>query len=40
MGPDLSAGDLLEEMAEELLSGEGADQALSRMLRQLSLIHI
>jgi len=34
LGPDLSAGDLLEEMAEELLSGEGADQALSRILRQ------
>jgi uncharacterized protein with von Willebrand factor type A (vWA) domain len=34
MGPDLSAGDLLEEMSDELLSGQGADQALQRMIRQ------
>jgi uncharacterized protein with von Willebrand factor type A (vWA) domain len=34
LGPDLSAGDLLEEMSGELLSGQGADAALSRMIRQ------
>jgi uncharacterized protein with von Willebrand factor type A (vWA) domain len=34
IGPDLSASDLLEAMSDELLSGEGADRALSRMLRQ------
>lgn len=33
LGPDLSASDLLDAMSEELLSGQGADQALSRMLR-------
>jgi uncharacterized protein with von Willebrand factor type A (vWA) domain len=33
-GPDLSAGELLEAMSEELLSGQGADQALARLLRQ------
>jgi uncharacterized protein with von Willebrand factor type A (vWA) domain len=34
LGPDLSAGDLLEEMSEELLSGESVDRALSRMMRR------
>jgi uncharacterized protein with von Willebrand factor type A (vWA) domain len=34
LGPDLSASDLLDAMSEEILSGEGADQALSRMLRR------
>jgi len=34
LGPDLSAGDLLEEMSGELLSGQGADAALSRLIRQ------
>ena len=34
MGGDVSAGDLLEEMSEEILSGQGADRALSRLLRQ------
>jgi uncharacterized protein with von Willebrand factor type A (vWA) domain len=34
LGPDLSVGDLLEEMSGELLSGQGADAALSRMIRR------
>jgi len=34
LGADLSAGDLLEAMSNELLSGEGPDRALSRMLRR------
>jgi uncharacterized protein with von Willebrand factor type A (vWA) domain len=34
LGPALSAGDLLDEMSEDLLSGQGADRALSRLLRQ------
>jgi uncharacterized protein with von Willebrand factor type A (vWA) domain len=34
LGPDLSAGELLEEMADELLSGRGADRALSRLTRK------
>ena len=34
LGPDLSAGDILEEMSEELLSGESVDRALSRMMRR------
>jgi len=34
LGPDLSAGDLLEAMADELLSGEGPDRALSRLIRR------
>jgi uncharacterized protein with von Willebrand factor type A (vWA) domain len=34
LGPDLSAGDLLEAMSEGLLSGQGADAALSRLLRR------
>src|SRR6266542_4729057 len=34
LGPDLSAADLLEAMSEDLLSGQGADRALSRLLRR------
>jgi uncharacterized protein with von Willebrand factor type A (vWA) domain len=34
LGPDLSAGDLLEAMSDELLSGEGPDRALSRLIRR------
>ncbi len=34
LGPDLSAGDLLDAMSDELLSGQGPDRALSRMIRQ------
>ncbi|HYT78392.1 MAG TPA: hypothetical protein VEQ37_03890, partial [Actinomycetota bacterium] len=34
LGPDLSAGDLLDAMSEDLLSGQGADRALSRLLRR------
>jgi len=34
LGPDISSGELLEEMADELLSGQGADAALQRMIRQ------
>jgi uncharacterized protein with von Willebrand factor type A (vWA) domain len=34
LGPDLSAGELLEAMSDELLSGEGLDRALSRMIRR------
>src|SRR6266536_1929187 len=34
LGPDLSAADLLDAMSEDLLSGRGADRALSRLLRQ------
>ena len=34
LGPDLSAADLLDAMSEDLLSGQGADRALSRLLRQ------
>src|SRR5437764_4933195 len=34
MGGELSAAELLEEMSDELLSGQGADRALSRMTRQ------
>jgi uncharacterized protein with von Willebrand factor type A (vWA) domain len=34
LGPDVSTADLLDEMSAELLSGQGADQALSRLLRQ------
>src|SRR5439155_941651 len=33
-GPDLSAGDLLDSMSQEILSGAGADSALSRLLRR------
>lgn len=34
LGPDLSAGDLLEEMSDELLSGLGPEHAMSRLIRQ------
>ncbi|HCO03163.1 MAG TPA: hypothetical protein DIT48_07355 [Actinobacteria bacterium] len=34
LGPELSAGDILEEMSDELLSGLGAERALQRMVRQ------
>ena len=34
LGPDLSASDLLEEMSDDMLSGEGADAALGRLLRR------
>jgi uncharacterized protein with von Willebrand factor type A (vWA) domain len=34
LGPELSAGDLLEEMAEEILAGEGAEGAMNRLLRR------
>ena len=33
-GPDISAGDALEAMSEDLLSGQGVDRALRRLLRQ------
>ncbi|MFN2590128.1 MAG: hypothetical protein ABR518_05110, partial [Actinomycetota bacterium] len=34
LGPDVSTSDLLEELSGELLSGQDADQALSRLIRQ------
>jgi uncharacterized protein with von Willebrand factor type A (vWA) domain len=34
LGPDLSAGDLLEEMAEEILAGEGAEGAMRGLMRR------
>jgi uncharacterized protein with von Willebrand factor type A (vWA) domain len=34
LGPDLSAGELLEAMSEDLLQGEGADAALHRLVRR------
>src|SRR5438046_709870 len=34
LGPDLSAADLLDAMSEDLLSGQGADRALSRLMRR------
>jgi len=34
LGPDLNAGDLLEQMSDELLAGQGLESALSRMMRQ------
>ena len=34
LGPDLSAADLLDAMGEEILSGGGAERALSRLLRR------
>jgi uncharacterized protein with von Willebrand factor type A (vWA) domain len=34
LGPDLGAGDLLEAMSEDVLSGEGAEGALRRLLRR------
>ena len=33
-GPDLSAGELLEEISDDVLSGLGAEGALSRLLRR------
>ncbi len=33
-GPDLPAADLLEEMSEDILSGAGAQSAMSRLLRR------
>ncbi|HEX2088907.1 MAG TPA: hypothetical protein VHI54_03085 [Actinomycetota bacterium] len=33
-GPDVSTADVLEAMSEDLLGGEGAERALSRLLRQ------
>ena len=33
-GPELSAGDLLEEISDDVLSGLGAEGALSRLLRR------
>jgi uncharacterized protein with von Willebrand factor type A (vWA) domain len=33
-GPDIGAGDLLDRMSEDLLSGAGAEAALSRLLRR------
>jgi uncharacterized protein with von Willebrand factor type A (vWA) domain len=34
LGPDVAAGDLLEAMSDDLLSGEGVERALSRIMRQ------
>ncbi len=34
LGPDLLAADLLEEMSEDILSGAGAQSAMSRLLRR------
>jgi len=34
MGPDVAAGDLLDEMSEDILAGAGAEGALQRILRQ------
>jgi uncharacterized protein with von Willebrand factor type A (vWA) domain len=34
LGPELSAADLLDAMGEEILSGGGAERALSRLLRR------
>ena len=34
LGPDVSTGDILEAMSEDLLGGEGAERSLSRLLRQ------
>jgi uncharacterized protein with von Willebrand factor type A (vWA) domain len=34
LGPDLTAGELLEAMSEDILSGEGADSALQRLIRR------
>ena len=33
-GPDLAAGDLLDELSEDILAGAGAEGAISRMLRR------
>jgi uncharacterized protein with von Willebrand factor type A (vWA) domain len=34
LGPDLAAAELLEEMSDDILSGAGAEGALSRLLRR------
>jgi uncharacterized protein with von Willebrand factor type A (vWA) domain len=34
LGPDISAGDVLEAITDELLSGQGPEQALTRLLRR------
>ncbi len=34
LGPDLSAGDLIEELSDDVLAGAGLDRALSRLFRQ------
>jgi uncharacterized protein with von Willebrand factor type A (vWA) domain len=34
LGPDLSASELLEEMSDDILSGAGAEGAISRLLRR------
>src|SRR5439155_1595998 len=34
LGPNLAASDLLEAISDELLAGEGADQALSGLVRR------
>jgi uncharacterized protein with von Willebrand factor type A (vWA) domain len=34
LGPEVSTGDLLEEMSEDILSGTGAENALSRLMRR------
>ena len=34
LGPDIAAADLLEEMSEEMLGGDGADLAMQRLLRR------
>ncbi|HEY1331115.1 MAG TPA: hypothetical protein VGH10_06535 [Actinomycetota bacterium] len=34
LGPEMSTGDLLEAMSNDVLSGQGADRALSRLLRR------
>ncbi|HXF36661.1 MAG TPA: hypothetical protein VNO17_05700, partial [Actinomycetota bacterium] len=33
-GPDVSAGDVLEELSEDILSGTGVQGALSRLVRR------
>jgi uncharacterized protein with von Willebrand factor type A (vWA) domain len=34
LGPDLSAGDLLEELSDDVLAGQSMERALSRLFRQ------
>jgi len=34
LGPDVSAGDVLEAMSEELLAGQSADRSLAQLLRR------
>src|SRR5437763_2254864 len=33
LGPDLSTGDLMEELSDDVLAGQGMDRALSRLFR-------